>query len=121
VGDQEATTSDNPEKPSRATADCESAKESSCSCRCRGRYHGKPHPKGWKDEVGCEPLSKAERKEAKKQALYAWRRAHPERVSAYMKSWRKERKAEEATATEAQGDAIAEAMESEEEQEGSDE
>jgi hypothetical protein len=85
---------------SRATADCESAKEAACSCRCRGKYHGKPHPRGWKDEEGCEPLTKDERKVAKKNALYAWRKAHPERVSAYMKQWREERKSQEAAAAE---------------------
>ncbi len=83
-------------KPARATADCESAKEESCSCRCRGKYHGKEHPKGWKDEAGCEPLNAEERKVAKKNALYSWRKAHPERVSAYMKQWREEKKKTEA-------------------------
>lgn len=77
---------------SRATADCMTAKEDSCSCRCRGKYHGKEHPKGWKDEVGNEPLNETERKAAKKAALYAWRKAHPERVSAYMKQWRDDKK-----------------------------
>jgi hypothetical protein len=87
-------------KTPRATADCESARETACSCRCRGKYHGKPHPPGWKDELGCEPLNAVERKEAKKQALYSWRKAHPERVSAYMKGWREARKLEESMSVE---------------------
>lgn len=88
------------EQPKRATADCENAAEESCSCRCRSKYHGKAHPKGWKDEEGCEPLNEVERKAAKKAALYSWRKAHPERVSKYMKEWRAARKAEEASAAE---------------------
>lgn len=103
------------EKPTRATADCESAREDSCSCRCRGKYHGKPHPKGWKDEEGCHPLNEAERKKAKKAALYSWRKAHPERVSAYMKAWRTEKKEKEAVAKEASEDVAAEEAEGENE------
>lgn len=106
------------EQPTRATADCESAKEESCSCRCRGKYHGKPHPKGWKDEEGCGPLNIQERKDAKKAALYAWRKAHPERVSTYMKAWRTERKEKEAVAKEASIDEAAEEAEGEDGAEG---
>lgn len=77
-------------------SDCETAHEDGCTCRCRGKYHGDVHPKGWKDEEGCEPLTKAEKKDKKKKALYAWRVKHPERVSAYMKAWRTEKKSKEA-------------------------
>lgn len=71
------------------TARCQEAKESgACACRCRGKYHGKEHPVGWKDEEGCEPLTKEERKLAHKDTLNAWRRAHPDRVSTYMMKWR---------------------------------
>jgi hypothetical protein len=77
-----------PDPKLTVTARCEQAKEVSCSCRCRGKYHAKPHPNDWKLEEGCEPLSPAERKIAKRESLNAWRRAHPDRVSAYMKAWR---------------------------------
>lgn len=91
---QPTTTPEVKPKATRATADCENAVEQSCSCRCRSKYHGKPHPEGWKNEEGCHPLDKDERKAAKKAALYAWRKAHPEKVSAYMKGWRAARKEE---------------------------
>ena len=71
------------------TARCQEAKESgACACRCRGKYHGAEHPEGWKDEVGCEPLTPEERKLAKKDTLNAWRRAHKDRVKEYMAKWR---------------------------------
>lgn len=78
-------------------SDCETAHEDGCTCRCRGKYHGQEHPKGWKDEEGCEPLNKTEKKLAKKEALYAWRRKNPERVSSYMKQWRIDKKNAEAS------------------------
>lgn len=112
MGDEESTAKQPGDQNPRVTANCEHAKEDACGCRCRGKYHGKPHPTGWKDEEGCEPLSKEERKEAKKQALYAWRKAHPERVSSYMKAWRSEKKAKEAAEAELNEDA--EAAEAEE-------
>lgn len=37
-----------------------------------------------------------EQREAKRAALSAWRKAHPERVRAYMKEWRKNRTEKEA-------------------------
>lgn len=70
------------------TARCQEAQEQgACACRCRGRYHGKEHPEGWKDEEGCEPLSKEERKQAKKDTLNAWRRSHKDRMKTYMENW----------------------------------
>lgn len=77
-----------PAKKMSVTARCEEAVEDSCSCRCRGKYHATKHPEGWKDEEGCEPLTPGERKVAKREALKAWRRAHPDRVKAYMENWR---------------------------------
>ena len=68
------------------TATCETASEEYCSCKCRGRYHGQPHPANWKDEFPA--FTEAEKKTNKREALNKWRRAHKPYVGAYMKSWR---------------------------------